>query len=93
VARGWESKGVEDQIEEEKLRAEESARVEDSLETRLRGKRLESLKLSRSRVLEQLERARLPAQRVVLMKGLRAIEKEMEEVSHEEPRPRGEKNP
>lgn len=91
MARGWESKGVEDQIEEGKRRAE-SARVEDSLETRLRGKRLESLKLSRSRVLEQLERARHPAYREVLMKGLRAIEKDMEEIAQEESRRRGEKN-
>lgn len=83
MARGWESKGVEDQIEEGNRRAEESPRVEDPLETRLRGKRLESLKLSRSRVLEQLERARHPAHREVLMKGLRAIEKDMEEISHE----------
>ena len=83
MARGWESKGVEGQIEEGNRRAEESPRVEDSLETRLRGKRLESLKLSRSRVLEQLERARHPAHREVLMKGLRAIEKEMEEIFHE----------
>lgn len=83
MARGWESKGVEDQIEEGNRRAEESPRVEDSLETRLRGKKFESLKLSRSRMLEQLERARHPAHREVLMKGLRAIEKEMEEISHE----------
>lgn len=83
MARGWESKGVEDQIEEGNRRAEESPRVEASLETRLRGKKFESLKLSRSRMLEQLERARHPAHREVLMKGLRAIEKEMEEISHE----------
>lgn len=83
MARGWESKGVEDQIEEGNRRVEESARVEDPLEARLRGKRLESLNLSRSRMLEQLERARHPAHREVLMKGLRAIEKEMEEISHE----------
>ena len=83
MARGWESKDIEGQIEEGNRRAEESPRVEDSLETRLRGKRLESLKLSRSRVLEQLERARHPAHREVLMKGLRAIEKEMEEIFQE----------
>mgnify|MGYP003289430490 CR=1 FL=1 len=43
--------------------------------------RLDSLKLSRSRLLEQLERARRPAHRNVLLNGLKALEREIEEVS------------
>jgi hypothetical protein len=43
---------------------------------------LESLKLSRSRLLQQLERAKHPAHRDVLLNGLKAVEKELEEVSN-----------
>jgi hypothetical protein len=42
---------------------------------------LESLKLSRSRLLQQLELAKHPAHRNVLLNGLKAVEKEIEEVS------------
>jgi len=79
VARGWESKAVEDQIEEGNRRADEAIKVSATVETRARLLRLESLKLSRSRILEQLERASHPSHREVLMKGLKAIEKEIEE--------------
>lgn len=80
MARGWESKAVEEQIEEGNRRTDEAIRVSATAETRARLLRLESLKLSRSRILEQLERASHPAHREVLMKGLRAIEKEIEEI-------------
>jgi len=84
VARGWESKAVEAQIEEGIQRASDNERRASlSLEARLRLQRLESLKLSRSRVLAQLERAVLPAHRAVLLKGLQAIEKEIAENSPE----------
>jgi len=79
VARGSESKAVEDQIEEGHRRTDEAIKVSATAETRARLLRLDSLKLSRSRILEQLERATHPAHREVLMKGLRAIEKEIEE--------------
>ena len=80
MARGWESKAVEDQIEEGHRRTDEAIKVSATAETRARLLRLDSLKLSRSRLLEQLERASHPAHREVLMKGLRAIEKEIEEI-------------
>ena len=85
MARGWESKAVEDQIEEGNRRADE-AKVSATAETRARLLRLESLKLSKARILQQLERATHPAHREVLMNGLRAIEKEIEE-SPSEPIP------
>ncbi|HJX91702.1 MAG TPA: hypothetical protein VJ372_14470 [Pyrinomonadaceae bacterium] len=52
-----------------------------SAEERLKQDRLESLRLSKARLLEQLERAKHPAHRQVLLNGLRAIEKEIEERS------------
>ena len=49
-------------------------------EQRTRRQRLESLKLSRSRVLEQLDRSRYEAHRESLLKGLQVIEKEIEQL-------------
>lgn len=79
MARGW-GKSFEDQVEEGNQRASDSDPASSvPLQTRIRLQRIESLKLSRSRVLSQLERATLPAHREVLLKGLQAIEKEIAE--------------
>ncbi len=83
MAIGW-GKSYEEQMEEANQRASDAKlqrapRLPD--EDRLRAQRLESLKLSRSRVLSQLERASAPAHREVLMKALQALEKETEEMS------------
>jgi hypothetical protein len=81
MARGWESKAVADQIEEGNARNREAQRSPSSAEDRGRKERLESLLLSKSRLLQQLERARHPSHRGVLLNGLRAIENEIEEIS------------
>jgi hypothetical protein len=78
MARGWESKNVEAQMEEGKERPADSAKPSGGNEERARQERLESLRLSRSRMLQQLERAVHPSHREVLMKGLKAIEQEIE---------------
>ena len=81
MARGWESKAVEDQMaeaEEAKPAAPRSAAR--SPEERLKQDRLVSLRLSKSRLLQQLERATHPAHRDVLLKGLKAVENEIEQV-------------
>ena len=85
MARGWESKAVADQIEEEESRQQLASKVETTPEQRLLKERLDSLKLSKSRLLQQLERATHPAHRNVLLNGLKAVEKEIEEVSAEIP--------
>jgi len=77
MARGWESKSVADQIEDAELRQPKSE--PGSVEERERKQRLASLLLSKSRLLQQLERAKHPAHRNVLLNGLKAIEKEIEE--------------
>ena len=81
MARGWESKAVADQIEEGESRQRQSSKTEVTAEQRLRKERLDSLQLSRSRLLQQLERARHPAHRNVLLNGLKALEREIEDVS------------
>ena len=77
MARGWESKSVADQIEDAELR--EPKVKPASVEDRERKQRLDSLLLSKSRLLQHLERAKHPAHRGVLLNGLKAIEKEIEE--------------
>jgi TATA-binding protein-associated factor Taf7 len=81
MARGWESKAVADQIEEGESRPATPAKGEVTPEQRRLKERLDSLRLSKSRLLQQLERARLPAHRNVLLNGLKAVEKEIEEIS------------
>ena len=84
MARGWESKAVADQIEEADERALQQASLENlSPEDRARHERLESLRLSRTRTLTQLELATRPAHRQMLQRTLRALEAEMEELSSE----------
>lgn len=81
MAIGW-GKSYEDQVEEGNQRltpAERGPRL--SKDARARAQRLESLKLSRSRVLEQLDRSRHAAHRESLLKGLQVIEQEIEQLS------------
>ena len=83
MAIGW-GKSYEEQMEEANQRASDAKRQREPrlpLEDRVRLQRLESLKLWRSRVLSQLERASRPAHREMLMKALQAIEKETDETS------------
>ena len=77
MARGWESKSVEAQIEEED-RAYEAGRKQASDRSNEQDQRLESLRLSRVRIEAQLSTAVHPAHREMLMKALQAIEQETE---------------
>lgn len=79
MARGWESKSVADQIEDAELREFNAQASRVSAAEREQKQRLDSLLLSKSRILQQLERAKHPAHRGVLLNGLKAIEKEIEE--------------
>ena len=82
MARGWESKAVEAQLEEKNTRDEDRAAFEElSPEERARRERLDALRLSRARTLEQLERAAAPAHREMLKRTLLALERDIEEES------------
>ena len=85
MARGWESKAVADQIEEGNSRRDRGFKGSVSRESREQQERLRSLLLSRSRVLQQLDRAKHAGHRDTLLKGLKAIEKEIDEISAELP--------
>jgi len=85
MARGWESKGVAEQIDQgkeaEQRAAERPPDPDRSPEARMRREQLESLKLSRSRTLAQLERATSPAYRQMLESALQSLERQIEEIS------------
>ena len=81
MARGWESKAVADQIEDGESRRQQPSKTETTREQRVLKERLDSLQLSKSRLLQELERARHPAHRNILLNGLKALEREIEEVS------------
>ena len=82
MARGWESKAVEEQIEQtDKERANQhQTSYETSPAVRARRERLESLTLARARTLEQLKHAAVPAYREMLERALRTLEAEINEL-------------
>ena len=80
MAIGW-GKSYEEQMEEASQRASEKRIPRVPMEERVRVQRLQSLKLSRSRVEDQLSKATRPAHREMLMKALQAIEEEAEEIA------------
>lgn len=80
MARGWESKSVADQIEEGKAQKELDRALPTSAEERDRNERIASLRLSKARLLQQLERARHPSHREVLLNGLKALERQLDEI-------------
>ena len=81
MARGWESKAVEAQMEEAEKRALKRGALDELTPAeRERRDRLESLRLSRSRTLTQLEQATRPAHRAMLQRTLQALEAEMDEL-------------
>ncbi|HKP47592.1 MAG TPA: hypothetical protein VJT50_13410 [Pyrinomonadaceae bacterium] len=77
MARGWESKSVEAQIEEGERSSEPERSRKSNLSLEAQ-QQLESLRLARSRTEDQLSRAVHPAHRQTLMKALQSIEKQVE---------------
>jgi hypothetical protein len=84
MARGWgkSAEDVEQEAEERALRRV-APRLDDSPAARGRRERLETLRLSRARTLEQLERSTTRAHREMLQRTLRAVESEIEAASRE----------
>lgn len=80
MARGWESKSVESQQEESLRDDSEERGLNLSPEERARQERLASLALSRTRTLEQLERATGDAHRSMLKRTLLALERDIAEL-------------
>jgi hypothetical protein len=79
MARGWESKAIEDQMEEaaRERQGAGSGKPAPTPETLERERRREALRLSRSRIIEQIARARSEAHRRLLSRSLDAIDEQL----------------
>jgi len=81
MARGWESKSVEAQIESAEMRRSAAAAAALDLVEAERIKKRESLLLSRTRVLHDLEHAQNPRYRQVLEAALKHLDDKLLEIS------------
>jgi hypothetical protein len=77
VARGWESKSIEDQIAEREAQEQKSNEPKLTAEQLERRARREGLLLARSRTLTSLESARDPRYRAMLEKALAHLDKQL----------------
>jgi hypothetical protein len=82
MARGWESKSIADQIDDAERKA---TRGDDQLaaspDERAKADKLAALKMSRSRLLDQLEGARNPRHRTMLANALKAVESDLADLN------------
>lgn len=77
MARGWESKSVEDQIGAAEAERELRARHELSAEEREESAQKQSLMLSRSLILSRMKAARDPRYRAQLQAALDELEAQL----------------
>lgn len=77
MARGWESKSLEDQIGEAEARNEARRKPRLTSDETERIKRKESLLLERTRIMREMERAYMRRHLVFLERGLAHIETEL----------------
>ena len=80
MARGWESKSVEDQMDSAKADRDAQIKPRLSPEARERETRTQSLRLSRSRILSQIEAARNERYRVQLKRTLEHLDSQLREL-------------
>jgi predicted Holliday junction resolvase-like endonuclease len=84
MARGWESKSVEDQVAEAEAAKEAQAKPHLSSEQRERHERRESLRLSRANVSARLKTARNAHYRAQLEKAMEGLDKQLAALNLEE---------
>ncbi len=78
MARGWESKAVESQIEAAEERAARSKAIHVSAEQLRLQRERESLELSRTRVLQDLASANNPKYRDLLQRSLQFLDEKLQ---------------
>jgi len=79
VARGWESKSIESQIESAEERKTARAAAIDPAQAERKRQR-DSLLLSRTRILHDLEQARNPRYQETLKAALKHLDDKLEEL-------------
>jgi hypothetical protein len=81
MARGWESKDVESQVQDRKTVADNSGRGQKSAEELRRESERRGLALSRTRIVNDLESATNPNHRKSLEAALEHLDKKIAELS------------
>jgi hypothetical protein len=81
MARGWESKGVEAQVESNQSPKEQSGRGAKSAEQLQRDQQRKDLELSRIRIAHDLEAATHPNHRKSLEAALAHLDKKIAELN------------
>ena len=79
MARGWESKSVEDQIDSAKAEREARAKPHLSVEQREREERKQSLMLSRAQIVNRLKASTNSRYRAQLQAALDHLEVQLQE--------------
>lgn len=82
MARGWESKSVEDQISTAEARKDLRNRQELTDAEKELQRRKDALKLERLRIIREMERAYMRRHLVMLERSLNYIESELERLEH-----------
>jgi hypothetical protein len=80
VARGWESKSIESQVEEAESRRESKQRPEITAAEAEKVRRRESLLLSRTRVLRDLQGTQNARYREMLSAALKHLDEKLAEL-------------
>ena len=86
MARGWESKSVEDQIGAAEAKREARRRATRSSDENEQIRRKEKLLLERARVVREMERAYMRRHLVVLERGLAYIDAELGKLEENGPK-------
>lgn len=81
MARGWESKAVEDQLAEAEAKKEAQSKPRLAAEEIERRAKVEALTLDRTRIVRELEAARNPRYRALLEQSLAHVESELSKLS------------
>jgi hypothetical protein len=81
MARGWESKDVESQVEDRKIVADNSEKAKKSAEDMQKEMERKGLVLSRKRIVNDLETATHPNHRKSLEAALEHLDKKIAELS------------
>lgn len=84
MARGWESKSVEDQIGDAEAAKEDRAKLHHSAQGRALENQRQHLQLSRIQIMGRLKAATNPRYRTQLEAALQDLEKKLSELDEKE---------
>jgi hypothetical protein len=84
MARGWESKSVEDQVADAEAAKDDRAKHHSSQQERVRETQRQSLLMSRTQIIGRLKRATNPRYRTQLEAALQDLEKKLREFDSKE---------